>query len=95
MNNERMIRLLQVIRDLSASLEFESFLQSIVDAACELTNSKSASILRYDSSADVLSFVAAPLSQRKFLREVYVPLEGRGWLDIPPCRAFGGAGHND
>lgn len=77
----RLIRLLEVTRSLSASLEFEPFLQSIVDAACELTDSKSASILRYDSSTDILSFVAAPLSQRKFLRGVHVPLEGSvaGW----------------
>ena len=81
MNTERMIRLLQVIGDLSASLEYEPFLQSIVDAACELTSSESASILRYDSSADRLSFVAAPLNQREFLRAVQVPLEGSaaGW----------------
>jgi signal transduction histidine kinase len=81
MNTERMIRLLQVIGDLSTSLEFEPFLQSIVDEASELTSSESTSILCYDSSADMLSFVAAPLNQREFLLAVQVPLEGSaaGW----------------
>ena len=78
----RLLRLLEVIRALNSSLEFESFLQGIVDAACELTSSESASILNYESSADVLSFVAVSASRREFLRQVQVPLEGStaGWV---------------
>ncbi len=77
----RLLRLLEVTRELNSSLDFDSSLQVIVDAACELTSSESASILRYDSVTDVLSFVAAPASQREFLRQVQVPLEGSaaGW----------------
>jgi signal transduction histidine kinase len=76
-----MNRLLTVVQTLSESLEYESLLQSIVDEACELTSSESASILRYDSIADALSFAAAPVGQREFLRGVQVPLEGSvaGW----------------
>ena len=37
--------------------------------------------MRYDSTSDVLSFVAAPPDQRDFLSKVHVPLEGSaaGW----------------
>jgi len=84
MDNELVIRLLQlqdVIREVNSSLEFEMSLQSIADAACNLTSSVSASILRYDSTADVLLFIAATASQREFLRQVRIPLEGSaaGW----------------
>jgi signal transduction histidine kinase len=81
MDADRINRLLTVIQTLSESLEFESFLQSVVDEVCELTSSESASILRYDSTADSLVFAAAPPEQRDFLRGVQVPLEGSaaGW----------------
>jgi signal transduction histidine kinase len=81
MNTERMIRLMEVIGNLSTSLEFEPFLQSIVNTASELTVSESASIMRYDLATDQLSFVAANLNNREFLFEVHIPLEGSaaGW----------------
>lgn len=81
MDSTRTQRLLEVARNLSTALEFEPYLQSLITVACELTSSESASILRYDSADDLLSFVAAPLHQRDFLREVQVPLEGSaaGW----------------
>lgn len=84
METELVIRLLQlqdVIREVNASGDFEITLQKIADAACELTGSESASIQRYDSAADVLSFVATTASQREFLRQVRIPLEGSvaGW----------------
>jgi len=84
MDNEFLIRLLQlqdVIRAVNSSGEFGTSLQSIADAACKLTCSESASIMRYDSTTDVLSFIAATASQREFLRQVRIPLEGSaaGW----------------
>ena len=81
MDADRINRLLTVIQTLNESLEFDSFLQSIVDEVCELTSSETASILRYDSTADVLVFAAAPAIQLEFLRGVQVPLEGSaaGW----------------
>lgn len=81
MDSTRTQRLLEVICNLSTSLEFEPYLQSLITVACELTSSESCSILRYDSADDLLSFVAAPSHQRDFLREVQVPLEGSaaGW----------------
>mgnify|MGYP001358324838 CR=1 FL=1 len=84
MDNELVIRLLQlqdVIREVNSTREFETSLQLIADAACKLTCSESASIQRYDSAADVLSFIATTASQREFLRQVRIPLEGSaaGW----------------
>ena len=76
MDNEFLIRLLQlqdVIRAVNSSGEFGTSLQSIADAACKLTCSESASIMRYDSTTDVLSFIAATASQREFLRQVRIP----------------------
>ena len=74
-------RLLEVTRNLSSSLEFEPFLQSLVMVACELTSSEGASILRYDTASDQLHFIAAPHYQRELLRSAPVPLEGSaaGW----------------
>ena len=81
MNTDHLCRLLEVIYNLSELQDFEQLLQAIVDAACELTASESAYVLRYDSTSDVLSFVAAPPDQRDFLSKVHVPLEGSaaGW----------------
>lgn len=81
MDADRINRLLTVIQTLSESLEFDALLQSIVEEVCELTSSETASILRYDSTADVLVFAAAPAIQLEFLRGVQVPLEGSaaGW----------------
>lgn len=81
MNTEHMIRILEVAGNLSDLPGFEPFLQSVVDAACELTGSESASILRCEPGSDTLLFIAAPIRQREFLRGVRVPLEGSaaGW----------------
>jgi signal transduction histidine kinase len=84
MDNELVIRLLQlqdVIREVNSSREFETSIQTIADAACKLTCSESASIQRYDAAADVLTFITATASQREFLRQVRIPLEGSaaGW----------------
>ena len=78
---QRLERLVELTRNLSAALEFEPFLHSIIDLACELTSSEAASILRYDASGNCLYFAASPFYQRELLRGVKVPLEGSaaGW----------------
>jgi signal transduction histidine kinase len=75
-------RLLETTRNLSVALEFESFLQSLSLAACELTSSQAASILRYDSATDQLHYLAASHLQRDILRATSIPLEGSvaGWV---------------
>ncbi len=69
-------RLLEVSRNLSATLELDPLLQSIVDTASELTFSEAASILLHDEETDQLLFTAAPWFQRKTLKSLQVPLEG-------------------
>lgn len=75
-------RLLEVSRVLSSTLELRPLLQSIIDVACELTDSQAASILLYDAEAKELRFEAAPGDQHKRLKDLSVPLDtsAAGWI---------------
>ncbi|HSK88474.1 MAG TPA: GAF domain-containing sensor histidine kinase [Anaerolineales bacterium] len=75
-------RLLEVVRGLTTAPDLESFLQTIINEAIELTNSELASILEYDETAADLRFLAMHWFQRDVLRPVGVPLEGSaaGWV---------------
>lgn len=75
-------RLLDVCRNLSANLELEPLLQSIIEAASELTHSESSSILVYDKEAHSLRFVAAPWYLMESLKAISVPVERSvaGWV---------------
>src|SRR5688572_23037831 len=75
-------RLLEVVRGLTTAPDLESFLQSVISEATELTNSELASILEYDESAEELRFIAMQWFQRDLLRLVGVPLDGSaaGWV---------------
>lgn len=69
-------RLIEVSRNLSAMLDLEPLLQTIVAEAADLTNSQEASILLHRDDENSLHFVAAPWHKRDRLSEVSVPLEG-------------------
>jgi signal transduction histidine kinase len=75
-------RLLEVVRGLTTAPDLESFLQTIISEAIELTNSELASILEYDEAAEELRFLAMPWFQRDLLRPMGVPLDGSaaGWV---------------
>ena len=75
-------RLLEVVRGLTTAPDLESFLQTIINEAIELTNSELASILEYDETAEELRFLAMPWFQRDLLRPMGVPLDGSaaGWV---------------
>lgn len=75
-------RLLEVVRGLTTAPDLESFLQSVINEATELTNSELASILEYDSEAEELRFIAMHWFERDLLRPMGVPLEGSaaGWV---------------
>jgi signal transduction histidine kinase len=75
-------RLLEVVRGLTTAPDLDSFLQSIISEATELTNSELASILEYDETAEELRFIAMQWFQRDLLRPVGVPLDGSaaGWV---------------
>jgi signal transduction histidine kinase len=75
-------RLLEVVRGLTTSPDLDSFLQSVINEASELTNSELASILEYDPAADELRFLAVQWFDRDVLRPMGVPLDGSaaGWV---------------
>jgi signal transduction histidine kinase len=75
-------RLLEVVRGLTTAPDLESFLQTVISEATELTNSELASILEYDEDAEELRFLAMQWFQRELLRPVGVPLDGSaaGWV---------------
>ena len=75
-------RLLEVVRGLTTAPDLESFLQTVINEATELTDSELASILEYDETAEELRFLAMHWFQRDLLRPVGVPLEGSaaGWV---------------
>jgi signal transduction histidine kinase len=75
-------RLLEVVRGLTTAPDLESFLQTIINEAIELTSSELASILEYDENAEELRFLAMHWFQRDLLRPMGVPLEGSaaGWV---------------
>jgi signal transduction histidine kinase len=73
--NRRLERLLEVCRSLSANLDYEPLLQSIIEVASELTRSESSSIMVYDQETLSLRFVAAPFHVIDNLKNITVPLD--------------------
>ncbi|HJQ15324.1 MAG TPA: GAF domain-containing sensor histidine kinase, partial [Anaerolineales bacterium] len=75
-------RLLEVVRGLTTAPDLESFLQTVINEATELTDSELSSILEYDETAEELRFLAMHWFQRDLLRPVGVPLDGSaaGWV---------------
>ncbi len=78
---QRLERLLEISRNLSASLDWEPFLQSVLSVATELTGSEVASILEA-RDADTLRFLAVPWFHREALQTVQVPMDASvaGWV---------------
>jgi signal transduction histidine kinase len=75
-------RLLEVARGLTTAPDLESFLQTIITEASEMTDSELASILEYDPEAKELRFLSTMWFDRDLLRPMGVPLEGSvaGWV---------------
>jgi signal transduction histidine kinase len=69
-------RLLEVVRGLTTAPDLESFLQTIIAEASEMTDSELASILEYDEDAQELRFLSMPWFDREALRPMGVPLDG-------------------
>lgn len=99
MSNEQLLRferLLEVTRNLGVTLDLEPFLQTIISAVIELTDSEAASILEFDESSEALRFLSAPWYHQDVLRTIKVPVDGSaaGWvyrnvkpLHIPDTKA--------
>jgi signal transduction histidine kinase len=75
-------RLLEVVRGLTTAPDLESFLQTIITEASEMTDSELASILEYDEETKELRFLSTIWFDRDVLRPIGVPLEGSiaGWV---------------
>ncbi len=73
---QRYMRLIEVTRDLSSTLELDVLLHSIVDAAADVTDSGAASILLYDESKNELYFEASTNLDAYNMRGLVVPVEG-------------------
>lgn len=75
-------RLLEVTRNLSAIVDLETYLQSILSAAAELTESETASLMEYDEAAREFRFKFVPWFHRDALKDARVPLNGSaaGWV---------------
>ncbi len=72
---QRLDRLLEVIHLLSSSLNLETFLDTLISAASELTGCEVASILELDEGGKQLRFTATPWFHRDLLKGIKVPLE--------------------
>jgi signal transduction histidine kinase len=78
---ERLHKLLGAVRALGATKDFDSYLQSMISYAVELTDSETASILEYDPRAKELCFVVVPWFHREMLKGVKIPRDASaaGW----------------
>jgi signal transduction histidine kinase len=79
---EQLERILDLTRGLSAAQEADAYIQGLLSAAVELTDSETASILEYDSEAEELRFLAVPWYHREALQPIRVPIDGSvaGWV---------------
>jgi signal transduction histidine kinase len=69
-------QVLEICRNLSASLELDPLLSSIIEGASSLTASESSSIMVFDKESETLRFVAAPFNVAEQIKDISVPLEG-------------------
>jgi signal transduction histidine kinase len=75
--NQHLERLLEISRSLSAALELEPFLQSLISAAADLTGCEAAFILELDEGGDHLRFLAPPGNRN------YHALPGSHQITVP------------
>src|SRR3990172_9842750 len=73
---KRYERLLEVTRTLASTLDPPSLLQTIIDAAAELTDTEAASILLLDTNTGQLRFEATTNVDTVRLEGISVPIEG-------------------
>ena len=76
---ERILRISQI---LTSTLQLEPLLQTITQAATELTDTEASSIMLVDKNTGELRFEAVSGSKRERVKRVTVPLEGSiaGWI---------------
>jgi len=73
-------RLIEISRDLTSTLDLETLLNRIIEAARDLSDAEAASILLYDSTAKELYFQAAT-NMDPLMRGLSVPMDSiAGWI---------------
>jgi len=72
----------EVTSNLSTVVDLDAYLQSILSAATELTDSETASLMEYDEAAQEFFFRYVPWFHRDSLKDARVPLNGSaaGWV---------------
>lgn len=80
--SQRLERLIEISRTLSATLDLRALLETIIEVAQELTMSEAASLLLFDPESKELRFEAAPGYQREEIQSIAVPLDASvaGWI---------------
>jgi signal transduction histidine kinase len=75
-------RLIDISRDLASTLDLDTLLERIVQAAAAITQAQAASILLYDDASRQLNFEVATNLDLQTMRGLVVPLEGSiaGWI---------------
>jgi len=75
-------RLLELTRNLSTMVDLETYLQSILSAATELTGSETASLMEYDDATQELRFKYVPWFHREAISSAKIPLDSSaaGWV---------------
>lgn len=75
-------RIIEITRNLGTMTDLETYLQSVLSAATELTESESASLLEYDEASRDFSFKFVPWFHRDAISSERVPLQGSvaGWV---------------
>ena len=75
-------RLLEVTRNLSTTVDLETYLQSILSMATELTESETGSIMEYDDAPRELRFKYVPWFHREAISSAKIPLNASaaGWI---------------
>ncbi len=83
-----LLRLLEITRGLGTMADLETYLQSILSAAAELTGSENASLLEFDEVAQEFHFKFVPWFHSEAISSARVPLRGSvaGWvfLNVKP-----------
>jgi len=76
------LRVIEISRDLASTLDLDTLLDDIVNAAADITHAEAASILLYDDTARQLYFQVATNIDEPTMRGLVIPLEKSiaGWI---------------
>jgi signal transduction histidine kinase len=83
MDQEKLLaRLLEVTSNLSNVADLETYLQSVISAATELTESETIFLMEYDEAAQELYFKYIPWFYRDTIKDVRLPINesAAGWI---------------